>query len=65
MTALLYRGRHRAPAPRQLVVRPERIPALFLADLTRHVRDHGDVDRAMTWAGMDRADALTAWRAAS
>ena len=55
-------GRHR---PRGVQVNEERIPTLFLADVTRLMRDGLGIDDAMLLAGIDADDALTAWRAAS
>jgi hypothetical protein len=72
-----------APAPEpttttpRVVVAPERIPTLYMADVVRHMRpgslalnpaligDGLDIDDAMRRADIDADDALTAWRAAS
>jgi hypothetical protein len=55
-----YEGRHRAPRP--LTVDEERIPTDYLAGVVRHMRDGIGIDDAMTLAGIDADDALTAWR---
>jgi hypothetical protein len=52
----------RAPHAPRVHVNPERIPYLFMRDVTRHMRDGAGIDRAMTLAGIDADDALTAWR---
>lgn len=54
-------GRHR---PRGVQVNEERIPTLFLADVTRLMCDGLGIDDAMARAGIDADDALAAWRTA-
>ena len=58
-----YTGKHRRPRP--LSVDEAAIPAVYLNDVVRHMRDGLGIDDAMTLAGIDADDALTAWRTAS
>ena len=59
---IVHHGKHRRPARH---VDEERIPTVYLADVTRLMRDGRGIDEAMLLAGIDADDALAAWRAAS
>ena len=53
-------GRHRHPRP--IRIDPESIEDNYMAAVVRHRGDGLSIDDAMTLAGIDADDALTAWR---
>ena len=56
---IVHQGKHRRPARH---VDEARIPTVYLADVTRLMRDGRGIDEAMLPAGIDADDALAAWR---